>query len=126
MRTRGGDKGPSASLAPSAARSTYIEYASRAAFGRRLAAGPLLAAPARPLAPRVQPSGGASQMGPPRRSGFRVIALALVAMASWGAVAEAQVRVKDVVRLQGVRENNLYGYGVVMGLNGTGDRATSS
>src|SRR6266446_1936344 len=34
------DKGPSASLAPSAARSTYREYASRAAVGRRLAAGP--------------------------------------------------------------------------------------
>ncbi len=34
------DKGPSASLAPSAARSTYREYASRAALRRRLAAGP--------------------------------------------------------------------------------------
>src|SRR5712692_3208676 len=34
------DKGPSAALAPSAARSTYSEYASRAALGRRLAAGP--------------------------------------------------------------------------------------
>ncbi len=34
------DKGPSAALAPSAARSTYREYASRAALGRRLAAGP--------------------------------------------------------------------------------------
>ena len=34
------EKGPSASLAPSAARSTYREYASRAAVGRRLATGP--------------------------------------------------------------------------------------
>jgi CubicO group peptidase (beta-lactamase class C family) len=34
------EKGPSASLAPSAARSTYREYASRAAVGRRLASGP--------------------------------------------------------------------------------------
>src|SRR5262249_19891495 len=34
------DKGPSASLAPSAAGSTYREYASPAAVGRRLAAGP--------------------------------------------------------------------------------------
>jgi hypothetical protein len=34
------DKGPSASLAPSTARSTYREYASRAAIGRRLAAEP--------------------------------------------------------------------------------------
>ena len=34
------DKGPSASLAPSTAGSTYRKYASPAAFGRRLAAGP--------------------------------------------------------------------------------------
>ena len=34
------EKGPSASLAPLAARSTYREYASRAAGGRRLASGP--------------------------------------------------------------------------------------
>src|SRR3990172_10351044 len=34
------EKGPSASLARSAARSTYREYVSRAAFARRLAAGP--------------------------------------------------------------------------------------
>src|SRR6266852_367015 len=33
-------KGPSAALAPSAAREAYSEYASRAAVGRRLAAGP--------------------------------------------------------------------------------------
>ena len=38
------EKGPSAGRgAPSAARSTYREYASRAAFGRRLAAGPFSA-----------------------------------------------------------------------------------
>src|SRR6185503_14506840 len=42
-----GDKGPSASLAPSTAGSTYGKYASPAAFGRRLAAGPLLLALAR-------------------------------------------------------------------------------
>src|SRR5262245_53799403 len=56
----------------------------------------------------------------------RTAALLAIALTGLGAAAEAQVRVKDVVRLQGVRENNLYGYGVVMGLNGTGDRATSS
>ena len=31
-------------------------------------------------------------------------------------------RVKDVARVIGVRENELYGYGLVLGLNGTGDR----
>ena len=38
------EKGPSASRAPSTAGSTYRKYASPAAFGRRLAAGPLLLA----------------------------------------------------------------------------------
>ena len=39
-RRHAADKGPSASLAPSAARSTYSKYASRAALGRRLASRP--------------------------------------------------------------------------------------
>lgn len=38
--------------------------------------------------------------------------------------AEAlDARVKDVARIQGVRENELFGYGLVIGLNGTGDKA---
>lgn len=32
------------------------------------------------------------------------------------------VRVKDLVEIQGVRENRLAGYGLVVGLNGTGDK----
>jgi flagellar P-ring protein precursor FlgI len=35
------------------------------------------------------------------------------------------VRVKDLVAIQGVRENGLTGYGLVVGLNGTGDKAGS-
>ena len=35
-------------------------------------------------------------------------------------------RVKDVARIVGVRDNELWGYGVVIGLNGTGDRRQSS
>jgi len=34
----------------------------------------------------------------------------------------ASVRVKDVAAIEGVRENQLVGYGVVVGLNGTGDK----
>jgi flagellar P-ring protein precursor FlgI len=56
----------------------------------------------------------------------RASVLAVLALGCLTAVGEAQVRVKDVVRVQGIRENSLYGYGVVIGLNGTGDRATSS
>src|SRR5438045_6103117 len=34
----------------------------------------------------------------------------------------ATTRLKDLVSLEGVRDNQLVGYGVVVGLNGTGDK----
>jgi flagellar P-ring protein precursor FlgI len=36
--------------------------------------------------------------------------------------ASAGARLKDIVTIEGVRENPLIGYGLVVGLNGTGDR----
>src|SRR5215831_17017968 len=33
-----------------------------------------------------------------------------------------QVRIKDITTIEGIRENPLVGYGLVVGLNGTGDR----
>ncbi len=36
--------------------------------------------------------------------------------------AEAAVRLKDMVSIEGVRDNQLVGYGIVVGLNGTGDK----
>jgi flagellar P-ring protein precursor FlgI len=36
--------------------------------------------------------------------------------------AQAQIRVKDIADVEGVRENQLVGYGLVVGLNGTGDK----
>ena len=35
--------------------------------------------------------------------------------------AAATARIKDIVNIEGVRENQLVGYGLVVGLNGTGD-----
>jgi len=35
--------------------------------------------------------------------------------------ASAQTRIKDITMVEGVRENQLVGYGLVVGLNGTGD-----
>jgi flagellar P-ring protein precursor FlgI len=35
--------------------------------------------------------------------------------------ANAQVRIKDITDVQGIRDNQLVGYGLVVGLNGTGD-----
>ena len=37
-------------------------------------------------------------------------------------LAAAQVRIKDIADVEGIRENQLVGYGLVVGLNGTGDR----
>ncbi|UXN68877.1 flagellar basal body P-ring protein FlgI [Devosia neptuniae] len=38
----------------------------------------------------------------------------------------AAARIKDIVDMEGVRENQLVGYGLVVGLNGTGDRLNNS
>ena len=35
---------------------------------------------------------------------------------------EHGIRLKDLISIEGVRENQLIGYGLVVGLNGTGDR----
>ena len=40
--------------------------------------------------------------------------------------AQAQVRIKDIADVEGVRDNQLVGYGLVVGLNGTGDRLDSA
>jgi len=37
----------------------------------------------------------------------------------------AAVRIKDVAQFQGVRDNQLIGYGLIVGLNGTGDKSQS-
>lgn len=38
------------------------------------------------------------------------------------AFASGATRLKELVRIEGVRDNQLVGYGIVVGLNGTGDR----
>jgi flagellar P-ring protein precursor FlgI len=47
--------------------------------------------------------------------------IALVAALGAAAPAVAQSRIKDIVEFEGVRDNMLVGYGIVVGLNGTGD-----
>jgi flagellar P-ring protein precursor FlgI len=46
---------------------------------------------------------------------------ALLALALSVASAEATSRIKDLANIEGVRQNQLIGYGLVVGLNGTGD-----
>jgi flagellar P-ring protein precursor FlgI len=57
-------------------------------------------------------------------SGALLFGLLSLAPVPWppAPAAALEVRIKDVARIQGVRENELFGYGLVIGLNGTGDR----
>lgn len=52
-----------------------------------------------------------------------LLALLLIATAPASAVA---TRIKDITSVQGVRANQLVGYGLVVGLNGTGDSLRNS
>lgn len=56
------------------------------------------------------------------RRPLTLLALAWLALlpAAWPAAAAS--RIKDIVSFEGVRENKLVGYGLVVGLNGTGDQ----
>lgn len=59
----------------------------------------------------------------------RLIAGALTALMVLMPAVEAQAaaaRIKDIVDFEGVRENQLVGYGLVVGLNGTGDSLNNS
>ena len=47
--------------------------------------------------------------------------LTAAAVAGFALPATAQSRIKDIVAIEGVRTNQLVGYGLVVGLNGTGD-----
>src|SRR5690242_192961 len=51
-----------------------------------------------------------------------LIALVLALAPLFADPSAAQVRVKDIADVEGVRGNQLVGYGLVVGLNGTGDR----
>lgn len=56
-----------------------------------------------------------------------VLAGLLVPQCLWMAQSEAvAVRIKDLTHIQGVRENQLLGYGIVVGLHGTGDKSRST
>ena len=56
------------------------------------------------------------------RFGVGLMMAALVAIACLLAIPAQAARIKDVVAFEGVRDNMLMGYGLVVGLNGTGDK----
>ncbi len=57
-----------------------------------------------------------------------LIALAFVATSalSWWPMEAQAVRLKEIAAVQGVRSNQLMGYGLVVGLDGTGDQTTQT
>jgi flagellar P-ring protein FlgI len=52
---------------------------------------------------------------------FQVACAALMALALSAIPASATSRIKDLANIEGVRQNQLIGYGLVVGLNGSGD-----
>src|SRR5882762_4186455 len=52
---------------------------------------------------------------------FGMACAALLALALSAVTAAATSRIKDLANIEGVRQNQLIGYGLVVGLNGTGD-----
>lgn len=56
----------------------------------------------------------------------RTLLLALALLAAAAQPALAQSRIKDITSVEGVRANQLIGYGLVVGLNGTGDSLRNS
>lgn len=55
-----------------------------------------------------------------------VLVLGQMLMALTAGLAHADTRIKDIVAVEGVRDNLLVGYGLVVGLDGTGDKLKNS
>ncbi len=57
----------------------------------------------------------------------KLASLFLISLFAWpGFASSAPIRIKDLVEFDGVRGNDLIGYGLVVGLNGTGDGLRNS
>ncbi len=59
-------------------------------------------------------------------SAFSMLLIASVVLSGLATEASADVRLKDIATFEGVRENQIVGYGLVVGLNGTGDSLRNS
>src|SRR6266852_234570 len=53
----------------------------------------------------------------------RILAACLAGLLLTTGAAQAGVRLKDITDLEGARSNQLYGFGLVVGLAGTGSRS---
>src|SRR6478735_1469633 len=59
--------------------------------------------------------------GEPTMGFVRTAVAAIAAVLAVASAADAASRIKDLASVEGVRQNQLIGYGLVVGLNGTGD-----
>ncbi len=73
---------------------------------------------ATPLAERLQPA--------PWLRLVLLLGAMLASAALWWPLDAQAVRIKEVASVQGVRSNQLTGYGLVVGLDGTGDQTTQT
>ena len=91
---------------------------------RRAIVRPLLSVAARRTEAASRQRTAARGKGDSQASGASLIALVLASLcfAAPLSAATASVRLKELVTLEGVRDNQLMGYGLVVGLAGTGDR----
>jgi flagellar P-ring protein precursor FlgI len=63
------------------------------------------------------------------KTSIRICATLILTWGTWGMAMPsmaATTRIKDIVDIEGVRDNVLIGYGLVVGLNGTGDKLNNS
>ncbi len=60
------------------------------------------------------------------RTDFRRALATLAAVATLACASASAERIKDLANIQGVRANQLVGYGLVVGLDGTGDQTTQT
>jgi flagellar P-ring protein FlgI len=62
----------------------------------------------------------------PRLPLFALLSLLCLGGLVTATPASGQVRIKDIADVEGVRDNQLVGYGMVVGLNGTGDKLNNN
>jgi flagellar P-ring protein precursor FlgI len=57
---------------------------------------------------------------------FRFLLLVILAFILFSPSIGEAARIKDIVSIKGIRPNQLFGYGLIIGLNGSGDKAGAS
>ena len=65
-------------------------------------------------------------LGKPKETSFRIVLLIVLGALVVLSLSASAERIKDLANLAGARPNQLIGYGLVVGLDGTGDQTTQT